>query len=377
MKGKLSGKILNEGLCICDICGKKSKLGGFINPMSPSPQVACYDCMIETTANAKGISVDAATKQRNASLRVTNIFIDCKMKEYVAAAKKSSLDNINEANAILHYITNVWNTFDKKEKGMMEKKNEEELAALFRNIKMNWGYLVEKQPQKRNEPCRCGSGRKYKACCLMGEEKEKKDLEKWKLFDTWVIRKGMIMIEESSELNIIDLFEFYCGRKRAADAKRYGLAERDMEEFHEWLMNDYIAPGESTPYVLGRLLAQGNLSGDERKLVEGRIAAPKSPYIITFIQKGQGALLRNVFDHEEVFVHDAMMSESTRPGCAVFLRIFAAGKYHFVSGGYMAYPPMYLDERLKEILKAYKKSGQTDGVNRFLRHNGNLFGRLL
>ncbi|MEQ8253366.1 MAG: hypothetical protein ABRQ28_02140 [Smithellaceae bacterium] len=50
MKDKFSGKILDGGLCICDVCGQKSKLGGFINPMSPKPQVVCYDCMIKASA---------------------------------------------------------------------------------------------------------------------------------------------------------------------------------------------------------------------------------------------------------------------------------------------------------------------------------------
>jgi hypothetical protein len=33
--------------------------------------------------------------------------------------------------------------------------------------------------------------------------------------------------------------------------------------------------------------------------------------------------------------------------------------------------------RLKEIEKAWKKSGQKEGINRFLRKNGHLFGRLI
>ena len=71
-----------------------------------------------------------------------------------------------------------------------------------------------------------------------------------------------------------------------------------------------------------------------------------------------------------------MMSESTQPGYAIFVRIFRAGEYYLLSGGNMSYPPMYLEDKLKIILKAYKKSGQTDGVNRFLRNNGYLFGGL-
>ena len=42
-----------------------------------------------------------------------------------------------------------------------------------------------------------------------------------------------------------------------------------MEEFNEWLMNDYFAPDELRPYVLDKLLKQGNLSGDEENWWSG------------------------------------------------------------------------------------------------------------
>ncbi len=375
MKDKISGKIFEGGLCLCDVCGKKSKLGGFLNPMSPDPQVACYDCMIRISAEEKGISIAAAEKQRNDALRVSRLFTDCKMKEYLAVAK--DFKNIDEVNKILQYVTNVWNMFDNKEKDKMAMKKDEALMALFENVKMNWECLMDKPPQKRNDICACGSGRKYKVCCLVREEQEKIEIEKWKRFDTWVIRKGMILMEESKDLDIGSLIKFYFGKKRDAEARRYGITERDMEELNEWLMNDYYLPDEPTPYVLGRLLAQDTLSKDERKLVEARMKAPKSVYMVTFIKKGTGALLRNMFDQTEVFVHDNMMSKSTQPGYALFLRVFPAGPYYLISGGHMSYPPMYLDEKIKEILKAYKKSRQRDGVNLFLRRNGHVFGRLL
>ena len=126
MKDKLSDKIFDGGLCLCDVCGKKSKLGGFINPMSPDPQVACYDCMIKTTAESKGISIALAEKQRNQALRVSNLFIDCKMKEYLSVARKSALDNLDEANKILQYVTNVWNTFDKIEETIRQSLQQAE-----------------------------------------------------------------------------------------------------------------------------------------------------------------------------------------------------------------------------------------------------------
>ena len=232
-------------------------------------------------------------------------------------------------------------------------------------------------PHIASAPWPRGSGKKFKHCCLVREEQEEADVEKWKRLDVWVIRKGMILIEESKELDLMKLSEFYFGKKRVALTKKNGITQLDIEEFHEWLLQDYYAPAEETPYVLGRMMAQDNLSPDERKIVEARSEAPKSVYMVTFIKEGTGALLRNVFDQKEVFVHDAMLSQSTQSGHAVFLRIYPAGKHYLISGGHMSYPPAYLDTRLKEIEKAWKKSGQKEGINRFLRKNGHLFGRLI
>ena len=376
MKKKVTGEILDGGQCICGICGKKGKMGGFADAMSKQPRVACYDCMLKMSAKEKGISVEQAEKERNEALRLCHLFIQVKMEEYLAASGQKELSSLEEANRVIGYITHVWNTFSKKEKDAMHRKKQQDLSILFQTTKMNWQYLGERPQQHRNDPCACGSGKKYKVCCLMREEQEKAEVEKWKRFDTWVIRKAMILQEESNELDIKTLIEFYFGRKRIADAQKYGMTQKDMEEFNEWLMNDYYGCDEQTPYVLNKMLTAGNLSDEERKIVAARIEAPKSVYIVTLIKKRVGALLRNIFSREEVFVHDIGLSESVREGYAVFVRIFTAGKYHLLSGGHMSYPPNYLDEKLKEILKAYRKSGQAVCVNKFLRRNGHLFGRL-
>lgn len=241
----------------------------------------------------------------------------------------------------------------------MEK--EADLAPLFQSVAMNWQYLSAESKQRRNELCPCGSGKKYKACCLAKEENEKAEVEKYKKIDTWVIRKAMKLISELTDnktLNFVKLLEFYFGARRLADARKYGMTQKDVEEFHEWLMNDYYFNDEQTPFILAELVASGTLSNHEEQLVNARIGAPKSVYMVTFIKKGTGALLRNVFDKKEVFVHDIGFSQSTREGMAVFVRIFPAGGYHLLSGGHMAYPANILDGKLKTITKAYKKADE-------------------
>ena len=377
MKKSFTGEMIDDGQCICGICGSKNKMGGLLNPMSPRPTVACYDCMIKMSAQAQGITVTEAKRRKNETMRVTHLFIKMKMDEYVAATGKEELPSIDEANQVLSYIMNVWNTFSKDEKEAFEK--EADLAPLFQSIAMNWQCLSAESKRRRNDPCLCGSGKKYKACCLISEENENAEVEKYKKVDTWVIRKGMKRIAELTDNNILNfgkLLDFYFGARRLADARMYGMTEKDMEEFYEWLMNDYYRSGEQTPYILKALLDSGQLSDYEEKLVTARIDAPKSVYMVTFIKKGTGALLRNVFDKKEVFVHDIGFSQSIRDGMAVFVRIFPAGGYHLLSGGHMAYPANILEGKLKTIIKAYKKSRGKDGINNCLRKNGHIFGKL-
>jgi len=378
MKKNLTGEILDDGQCICGICGCKNKLGGLLNPMSPQPTAACYNCMIKMSAENQGITVAEAERRRNEAMRVSHLFIKMKMDEYVAATGGEEYPSIDEANQVLAYIMNVWNSFSKDEKEAFEKASD--LAPLFQSVPMNWQYLSAESRQRRNDPCLCGSGKKYKACCWTKEENEKAEVEKYKKVDTWVIRKAMKIISELTEnktLNFVKLVDFYFGARRLADARKYGMTQKDMEEFNEWLMNDYYLNDEKTPFILAELLDSGTLSDYEEKLVNARISAPKSVYIVTFIKKGTGALLRNVFDKKEVFVHDIGFSQSTQGGMAVFVRIFPAGDYYLLSGGHMAYPLNILDGKLETIIKSYKKSRRKDGINKFLRENGHVFGKLI
>lgn len=377
MKKNMTGEFLDDGQCLCGICGCRGKMGGLLNPMSPQPTVACYNCMLKMSAKSQGITVAEAERRRNETLRVSQFFIKAKMDEYIAATGRKELSSIDEANKILTYIINVWNSFSKDEKEALEK--EADLARLFQSVAMNWQYLSAESKQRRNDACSCGSGKKYKACCLTKEENEKTEVEKYKKVDTWVIRKAMNLISELTDnqtLNFKKLADFYFGARRLADARKYGMTNKDMEEFNEWLMNDYHRNDEQAPFILAELLASGKLSGHEEELVNARIGAPKSVYIVTFVQNGTGALLRNVFDKKEIFVYDTSFSQSVQDGMAVFVRIFPAGGYHLLSGGHMAYPLQVLDEKLETIIKAYKKSRRKDGINNFLRKNSHIFGKL-
>ena len=98
MKDKFSGKILDGGLCICDVYGQKSKLGGFINPMSPDPQVVCYDCMTKASAEENGISFIAGKFYllSGGHISYPPAYLNEKLNEILKAYRKSGrTDGVN------------------------------------------------------------------------------------------------------------------------------------------------------------------------------------------------------------------------------------------------------------------------------------------
>ncbi|PIS31393.1 hypothetical protein COT42_01185, partial [Candidatus Saganbacteria bacterium CG08_land_8_20_14_0_20_45_16] len=77
------GKIKDGGKCVCDLCGKTARLGGFLDPRSANPLVACYNCMMKISAKEQGISVAEAKKRRERMFKASNLFSQTKMKEYL------------------------------------------------------------------------------------------------------------------------------------------------------------------------------------------------------------------------------------------------------------------------------------------------------
>jgi len=372
------GKIKDGGKCVCDLCGKTARLGGFLDPRSANPLVACYNCMMKISAKEQGISVAEAKKRRERMFKASNLFSQTKMKEYLQATGKDACNSIDELNEVIRYVTSVWNTFGKEAIEGFENMPESKLLKIYGKVKMNFSYLIKTPKHGRNDPCPCGSGKKYKKCCLLHDEMAAALVEEWKAVDSSVINKAMRLIEDSNVLDTKLLLEHYWGEKRLDSVREKGEVEGVAElEFNEWLMNDYYLKFEDAPYILAKLLADETLTSQQRSLVEARIKAPMTVWLVTHVVKGKGALIRNIFDQNEVFVYDRLFSESAQTGYLTCARVFNVGSYYLISGAYRAYPGNCSKEVREIIDEEYIKSKSSKDMNTFLRRHGYLFGRLL
>lgn len=171
------GKILDGQKCECAICGKKKKIGGFLNPVSKSedkpPKIVCFDCMMEVVARDKGISKKQAIKERKKATESYHAFLDYIRDSYLERVnrKEKEFESMEEAQAVMDFTRKEWNGFSVELRFALDKLNNKELKGLFKSLKIDFEELVSfvklETGEKigRNDSCPCGSGMKYKKCC--------------------------------------------------------------------------------------------------------------------------------------------------------------------------------------------------------------------
>jgi len=134
---KLKAKFLDGGRCICDICGKKGKLGGsLINEKTNEVLVACYNCTLRVSAEREGITKKEAERRRKRMFGVSYLFQEEKFKEYITAKGKKRFSSLEEANKVLAKVQNAWNNLTTEQRKSFEEKEDTELRKIYKNIKV-------------------------------------------------------------------------------------------------------------------------------------------------------------------------------------------------------------------------------------------------
>ncbi len=113
----------------------------------------------------------------------------------------------------------------------------------------------------RNAPCPCGSGRKYKQCCLLEQERLAKhardDSRVGELISDWSVEQFGDELARAFE-------EFH--------PESHRIDERDFALLLTWFISDRELPGGGTPTA--RSLARPDLDSSEREVAQ-RIAAAR------------------------------------------------------------------------------------------------------
>ncbi|WP_238134291.1 SEC-C metal-binding domain-containing protein [Calderihabitans maritimus] len=211
----------------------------------------------------------------------------------------------------------------------------------------------------RNEPCPCGSGKKYKKCCgkNSGNVIYLSDTMLHREVDS--IRRQLVEFAEKNSDEFGTAF-LECPISEYTDLDGIMQYEELGNTFLDWFVFDYKLKDGST--LFARFLEE-NREGLREALVEVLERwkeAPISAFEVVRVILGKGAVLRDIFSGEEKRLYYPYYPEEIPHGAIQICRLLPAGDWHeFLIGTYVAAPEdkEFILERVNEERQALADLG--------------------
>jgi hypothetical protein len=209
----------------------------------------------------------------------------------------------------------------------------------------------------RNDPCHCGSGKKYKQCHLKIEQAQAREDLAWESAARF-IRRDLIAFAreerfaESFAAGVALFFNEYYTIDTAQQ-----MSEPESLRFFDWFTYDYIPAGR--PRLIEVYQAEKGELMDEKEgqLLEGWLAAgPASAYVLTDATgEGKQRLhLQNLLDESECIIEESGGPGRAEPGDVLIARLLPFRDRPRMSGA-TGYLPADEAEGLKPfILEAWQ-----------------------
>ena len=217
----------------------------------------------------------------------------------------------------------------------------------------------------RNDPCPCGSGKKYKHCCLRAESAAVETPEEF------LRRRVRAVIDDLSdqllrfagsqlEPGLINEAweDFMPGGEEAFDPKSPHIPVFMPWFFHQWFPHPKntrfpdLAAREAT--IAGEFLARKRRHLDPLlvRYLEACVAAPFSFHEVVSVEPGRGFALRDLILERETFVSEHSGSRSTQPGDIMFAQIVALDSLALIEG----WGPVVIEPGEKPVIIELRKS---------------------
>lgn len=213
----------------------------------------------------------------------------------------------------------------------------------------------------RNDPCPCGSGKKYKHCHLPLEEaKQAEELRMRRAVDT-LLPKIITAAQEETDAIVPAYERFWNGKYTLAQMSELDdLEGRGAERFLTWFAFDYpLSEGGAT--MVERLAAEGgpDLTPEEQQLLSSWAPVRLRPYVVTSVQKAQGMAVADLVDGSAFAVTDHAASRRVLVDEVLVAHLLPAGESYFI-GGAAAHLTEDTREKLREFAGLYLEALQRE-----------------
>jgi hypothetical protein len=220
----------------------------------------------------------------------------------------------------------------------------------------------------RNEPCPCGSGKKYKKCCLMAQEVS---------FD-----ESSLLLDAESRLNN-KLFAFYESNNDDIPVEEVGtmlfgndfgeimLLDDEAKEimFNQFCIFDYKSPGGSTLCEKFHVEQYLSLDEYEKKLINQWRDARWGLFEVQEVYPGKGSCLKDVFSDKTYNLKDISTSRQLKKWDLVFSKIKPVGSiWRFCTTGFIhgQRQKSSISEFICDTFEQYKRKKKVSTLDEFI-----------
>jgi uncharacterized protein YecA (UPF0149 family) len=234
----------------------------------------------------------------------------------------------------------------------------------------------------RNDPCPCGSGKKFKKCCL-GKELENQRQPKTyhdcclELVDSLRPKVLQFMKESGHDKFIEQAFkEYWRTLEPGLDPPEFGKVA--YLEFLEWFIHDYPIVGHGKPVIRLFLESNPKLPPEEMQILQDWQDAYISVFQVKEVELGKGVLAEDIFSSEEYFLSDVSLSNQVKKWELITFRKIKVLEEWQLSAAGGKEPPKYKEDIRRFVMdhfQHYKKHNRTVDLPVFLRKKGYLLAQ--
>ncbi|MEK7827694.1 MAG: SEC-C metal-binding domain-containing protein, partial [Thermodesulfobacteriota bacterium] len=170
-----------------------------------------------------------------------------------------------------------------------------------------------RQEVGRNHPCPCGSGKKYKKCCLLKESGQgaepaepgpRKPPVPDPVFQSLQKSLSRYVEREIFRKDFLRATGIFWNIETREPIMLPERASEDKGQFHDWFIHDYRT-GNGKTIIEGFCDRRLNtLSAEEKRLAESLLKSYSSIYEVQDVREGEGLTIRDVFTGETMAVQE-------------------------------------------------------------------------
>ncbi len=192
------------------------------------------------------------------------------------------------------------------------------------------GPVFVRPPIGRNDPCWCGSGKKYKKCHLSADDQREREAA---TKDQTIFEQVLSFMEQELREN----------EMRAALKTFFGdvkeVNEDDEAAFMDWMVHDYPVRRFGRTLFQEFLVRRADrLTPEMRRLAETHARSTFHLLEVQDVKPGSGIQVRDLLQGGEFFAHDVSASRRSSRWDTIFCRVLDFGARQEMSGVYMLLP---------------------------------------